>query len=275
MPGRSDEGIVSYAGPELTAADAASIASISKRHSKRRSYDIRNEPAGLAARQSAEYDSIPTPSHLRYQSIESTAPGSGRSEMRSSHHAHGDRKEGSMGDPLLSMRTVLTDDFNPDSAPGKRVKTRSGIDPAWATGPPNTSKRIEANDTSHGIRPPFAIRQRRYEEFAKYPLQDTKYFCGGRLLTGGDNIFPFLASIVLLLGLGGLWLGTTGVWIWRDGLGGGGAGAGGKAAVVIFGYLLGVCFGAMMATALRDPGERQGASYARVCNPTLIPHPFL
>ncbi|KAJ9120745.1 hypothetical protein QFC22_002676 [Naganishia vaughanmartiniae] len=112
-------------------------------------------------------------------------------------------------------------------------------------------------------------KKRRYTNLQNQPLQDTHFFLNGRLMTGGDRVWPLLGSVVLLLGLGGLWLGTTGVWIWRDGLGGGGAGRGGKAAVIIFGYLLGVCFGAMMATAFRDPGEspklkpRQGTTNQR------------
>lgn len=98
-------------------------------------------------------------------------------------------------------------------------------------------------------------RARKYHRLHKQPMQDTHFFFKGHLMTGGDNIWPLIGSIALILGLGGLWLGTTGVWVWRDGLGAGGASRGGKAAVIIFGYLLGVCFGAMMATAFRDPGE--------------------
>ena len=100
-----------------------------------------------------------------------------------------------------------------------------------------------------------ATRNRKYKRLQEQSLQDTHFFFRGHLMTGGDNIWPLIGSIILLLGLGGLWLGTTGVWIWKDGLGAGGAGKGGKAAVIIFGYLLGVCFGAMAATAFRDPGE--------------------
>lgn len=98
-------------------------------------------------------------------------------------------------------------------------------------------------------------RTRKYHRLHAQPMQDTHFFLKGHLMTGGDNVWPLIGSIILVLGLGGLWLGTTGVWVWRDGLGGGGASRGGKAAVIIFGYLLGVCFGAMMATAFRDPGE--------------------
>lgn len=105
------------------------------------------------------------------------------------------------------------------------------------------------------ISEPNITRVRKYKKLEQQQLQDTSFFLRGHLMTGGDNIWPLIGSIVLVLGLGGLWLGTTGVWIWREGLGGGGAGRGGKAAVIIFGYLLGVCFGAMIATAFRDPGE--------------------
>lgn len=96
---------------------------------------------------------------------------------------------------------------------------------------------------------------RKYHRLRSQPLQSTYYFCQGRLLTGGDSPLPMIASFILVLGLGGLWLGTTGVWMWRSGLGGGGASAGGKAAVIIFAYILGVCIGSMAATAFRDPGK--------------------
>lgn len=102
---------------------------------------------------------------------------------------------------------------------------------------------------------------RKYKRLESQPLQSNSYFCRGRLVTGGDSILPLICSFVIVFGLGGLWLGTTGVWMWRDGLGGGGAGAGGKAAVIIFGYLLGTCIGAMIATAFRDPGR---------CHPFLL-----
>lgn len=95
---------------------------------------------------------------------------------------------------------------------------------------------------------------RKYKRLQAQPLQSTTYFLQGRLITGGDSILPLIGSFVLVLGMGGLWLGTTGVWVWRDGLGGGGAGKGGKAAVIIFAYLFGICIGSMIATAFRDPG---------------------
>ncbi|KAJ9105361.1 hypothetical protein QFC21_001730 [Naganishia friedmannii] len=130
-----------------------------------------------------------------------------------------------------------------------------------SSGDPHTARNDTIKSTTSATAYPPAsdlivrTKQRRYTKLQNQQLQDTHFFINGRLMTGGDRVWPLLGSIVLLLGLGGLWLGTTGVWIWRDGLGGGGAGRGGKAAVVIFGYLLGVCFGAMMATAFRDPGE--------------------
>jgi hypothetical protein len=101
-------------------------------------------------------------------------------------------------------------------------------------------------------RKPSSVRK--YKRLQAQPLQSTTYFLQGRLITGGDSILPLIGSFVLVLGMGGLWLGTTGVWVWRDGLGAGGAGKGGKAAVIIFAYLFGVCLGSMIATAFRDPG---------------------
>lgn len=189
------------------------------------------------------------------------------------------RKETSMDDPIFSATTVSTIGGENELlrerstyTPMSPRRARPQIDGNWASrgGPSYKDKDLATNESNDGypmepvdrsfndvIHPSFKkpVPSRRYKRYHNYQLQDTTYFCHGRLLSGGDNILPFLGSIILLLGLGGLWIGTTGVWVWRDGLGGGGAGAGGKAAVIIFGYVLGVCFGAMMATALRDPGR--------------------
>lgn len=99
------------------------------------------------------------------------------------------------------------------------------------------------------------IRHRNADLLNRLPLQSTTYYFNGLLQTGGDSPLPLVGSIVLVLGLGGLWLGTTGVWMWRNGFGGGGPGVGGKVAVVIFGYLMGIVISSMMMTAFRDPGR--------------------
>ncbi len=132
--------------------------------------------------------------------------------------------------------------------------------PAYSTAhkaQPDRDASHRHSSTSAAASTAAAPRQRNYHRLRQQPLQDTHYLLGGRLVTGGDSPLPFLLSVVLVLGLGGLWLGATGVWMWREGLGGSAqrGAAGGKATVVVFAYLLGIVVSSMLATALRDPGE--------------------
>ena len=53
---------------------------------------------------------------------------------------------------------------------------------------------------------------RRYES---HPSRN-RFFLGGRLLTGGDSPWAFIASFSLVLIIAGVWFGTTAVWWWRN-----------------------------------------------------------
>lgn len=83
--------------------------------------------------------------------------------------------------------------------------------------------------------------KRNYQD---YPSRNT-FFLGGRLLTGGDTVLPFVASLLITLGIGGTWFGTTAVWWWKNE----------SPAVAIIGvYLFLITVSSMLATAFRDPG---------------------
>ena len=95
-------------------------------------------------------------------------------------------------------------------------------------------------------------RQRRYTKLGNDQM---KWLCGGRAMTGGDNPWSFLLTLVILLGVSGVWLGTTGAWLWQRGPEYGLASGGGIAVVIVFVYLFGLVFSSLLAAALRDPGE--------------------
>lgn len=98
---------------------------------------------------------------------------------------------------------------------------------------------------------PLRSAKRTTTPYYKIHPSDNKFLLGGRIVLGGDSSsIPFLISIILQLGLGGLWLGTTGVWIWHDGIGGSG-GSGGIIVVIIFCYIWLVAVGAMFGTVSR------------------------
>lgn len=54
------------------------------------------------------------------------------------------------------------------------------------------------------------------------------------MMTGGDNPVSVITTLVIILGLSGVWVGTTGVWLWQYGTEYGLAKGGGIAVVIIF-----------------------------------------
>ena len=62
------------------------------------------------------------------------------------------------------------------------------------------------------INPKTGKYLRRYE---LHPSRN-RFFLGGRLLTGGDSPWAFMASLSLILIIGGVWFGTTAVWWWKN-----------------------------------------------------------
>jgi palmitoyltransferase ZDHHC9/14/18 len=53
-------------------------------------------------------------------------------------------------------------------------------------------------------------------------------------MTGGSDWYSAILALVFLLGMTGLWIGTTGVWMWRYGSEYGLAKGGGVAVTIIF-----------------------------------------
>ncbi|KAG6820644.1 hypothetical protein H0H93_013843 [Arthromyces matolae] len=83
----------------------------------------------------------------------------------------------------------------------------------------------------------------------KYSLHPSRnhFFLSGRLLTGGDTPFAFLACLCVVFGLAGLWFSTTCVFWWNHS-------AGGKAIVIIGAYFAALVLSTMLTTATSDPG---------------------
>lgn len=82
---------------------------------------------------------------------------------------------------------------------------------------------------------------RKYET---YPSQN-RYFLGGRLLTGGDSPWAFVASLATVLGIAGVFFGTTCVWWWQNES---------PAVAAVGAYMCLLTISSMAATAFTDPG---------------------
>lgn len=108
-----------------------------------------------------------------------------------------------------------------------------------------------------------SIKQQR--NYQTLPASGITFLLHGRFVTGGDSPLPCIASALLILGVGGCWLGTTGVWLWQESRKYG-LGSGGVAVVIVFvyvprcarltsRYLLLSTLSSMAGASLRDPGE--------------------
>ncbi|KAF8197549.1 DHHC palmitoyltransferase-domain-containing protein [Pholiota molesta] len=72
-----------------------------------------------------------------------------------------------------------------------------------------------------------------------------QFMCDGRMLTGGDQPWAFIASLGLLFAIAGVWFGTTAVWWWHNES---------PAVAAIGAYLALLTISTMFATATTDPG---------------------
>jgi len=81
------------------------------------------------------------------------------------------------------------------------------------------------------VKPVKKERERRYKSFEN-PL--TTFFMNGHMVTGGDAWYSAIFALVILFAMTGIWLGTTGVWMWRHGNEYGLAKGGGIAVTIVF-----------------------------------------
>lgn len=86
---------------------------------------------------------------------------------------------------------------------------------------------------SHPSTPNRSTRTR-VRKYTKFENPQTTWLCAGCLVTGGDSLFSVTFALTVLLGLAGVWLGTTGAWLWVHGREYGLAKGGGVAIVIIF-----------------------------------------
>ncbi|KAH7908880.1 DHHC palmitoyltransferase-domain-containing protein [Hygrophoropsis aurantiaca] len=80
--------------------------------------------------------------------------------------------------------------------------------------------------------------------YRQYPSRN-RFFCGGRLLTGGDSPWAFIASVLVVLSITGVWFGTTCVWWWHHES---------PAVAAVGAYMCLLTVSCMFTTAFRDPG---------------------
>lgn len=72
-----------------------------------------------------------------------------------------------------------------------------------------------------------------------------RFFLGGRLLTGGDAPWAFVASLTVVIGITSVWFSTTCVWWWLHES---------PAVAGVGAYMCLLSISSMFATAFRDPG---------------------
>ncbi|TFK42307.1 DHHC palmitoyltransferase-domain-containing protein [Crucibulum laeve] len=130
----------------------------------------------------------------------------------------------------LDVRTSRASPLPSDHSPSP--------DPSFIPTPPNQNPPLSAIPI---ISSKTGKPVRRYQ---LHPSRNRFYF-RGRLLTGGDSPWAFMASFGLVLGLSGVWFGTTCVWWWHNLS---------PAVACVGAYLALLTISSMLATATCDPG---------------------
>ncbi|KAF8912097.1 DHHC palmitoyltransferase-domain-containing protein [Gymnopilus junonius] len=111
-------------------------------------------------------------------------------------------------------------------------------DPSFIPTPPDRRPPLIAVPT---VDPQTHKRIRRWQQ---HPSRN-RFFFDGRILTGGDTPWAFIASFSLVLGIAGVWFGTTAVWWWHNES---------PAVAAIGAYMALLTITTMLATATTDPG---------------------
>ncbi|KAL0946727.1 hypothetical protein HGRIS_012907 [Hohenbuehelia grisea] len=81
-------------------------------------------------------------------------------------------------------------------------------------------------------------------KFQRHPSRN-RFFLGGRLLTGGDSPWAFVASFSVVLSISGVWLGTTCVYWWQHES---------PALAAVGLYVVLIIISTMLTSATTDPG---------------------
>lgn len=82
--------------------------------------------------------------------------------------------------------------------------------------PPSSPNIIFISDPPKTVPPLSAVPstpQRRIYQL--YPSRN-RFLCAGRLLTGGDSPWAFIASLAVVIAISATWFSTTCVWWWRN-----------------------------------------------------------
>ncbi|KIY65295.1 zf-DHHC-domain-containing protein [Cylindrobasidium torrendii FP15055 ss-10] len=142
--------------------------------------------------------------------------------------------------PLSIIKQMSRNSLDDEQATYPTRKTPSRISSRSPSPTPSFDFHHE-KDMSHVTRTPLTKR------YTIHP-SNNRFFLDGRILVGGDKPWAFIGALTVVIGLAGLYCGTTAVWWWHH------RGAGGKALVVITGYLACITISSMLVTAFTDPG---------------------
>ncbi|KAG6860596.1 hypothetical protein C0995_009486 [Termitomyces sp. Mi166 len=228
---------------------------------------------------------LPTggPSHTRKPSVRSNNPTSPKKSTAGRVRTSLDRVFGLSFANRLSIDSIRNRDnfpldeeravtptkfYHHHESPVRFYSGRTPRAPSLRSHSPAPSHSSSARPSTPTPAPSFIATPSTFSSGARYPLSHTPrlrpgssipirnytlhpsrnhFFLSGRLITGGDTPFAFIACLSLVIGLAGLWFSTTCVFWWHH--------SNGSKAIVIFGaYLAAVVLSTMLTTATTDPG---------------------
>lgn len=102
----------------------------------------------------------------------------------------------------------ITHNGNTYRPPGIRARPPGHQYPGFDAVPPT-------DDPPLSRKPIVDSSGKQVHKYTLYPSKNT-FFFNGKILTGGDSPWPFICTLIVLLGVSGTWLGTTAVWWWKN-----------------------------------------------------------
>ena len=61
--------------------------------------------------------------------------------------------------------------------------------------------------------PQSTPQPKRWRKYKNLDNPSVTFFLGGKLMTGGDSLISLALTLIIILGLTGIWVGTTGWWL--------------------------------------------------------------
>ncbi|WWC70020.1 uncharacterized protein I206_103964 [Kwoniella pini CBS 10737] len=174
-----------------------------------------------------------------------------------SSRLHNQGWDKSIGRSITEMSTpprTAASELSSDELVNRDNAKNKDLEKGHAQNASDTSRSQNQRKVSKSSHAPAGVHNKTNRKYQHFENPLTTFWWNGKLVTGGDNWWSFILIVVVLLGLSGVWIGTTGAWLWIHGTEYGLLQGAGVAITIIYVYLFALTASSLLASAFRDPG---------------------